>query len=102
MKILLPSIRADFRLVDGYEYRSKGAPLNVPVCALAGTNDKHVPLEEVDGWAIHTTNSFTTKRFTGDHFFIESQRFSVLEFVRDEILGLSHNSNAVQTSCARK
>ncbi|ELX13935.1 putative thioesterase involved in non-ribosomal peptide biosynthesis [Janthinobacterium sp. HH01] len=84
MALMLPVIRADFSLAEDYQYRP-GAQLKIPLTVLVGKLDDHIQPEQVDGWQKESSAACVTKWFEGDHFFINSEREQVLEFLRAEL-----------------
>jgi surfactin synthase thioesterase subunit len=78
MGMLMPGLRADFRLNDGYRHRP-GPPLACPVTTFGGRQDHVVDEPELRAWREHTTGPFTSQTFEGGHFFLHS--------ARDELLG---------------
>lgn len=92
MALLLPTIRADFALVDDFKYQS-GPLLDVPLTILAGKSDQYdLPLQ-VEGWREETGRECRVEWFEGDHFFIHSQQAAVLECVNADLAPLlSHQS----------
>jgi medium-chain acyl-[acyl-carrier-protein] hydrolase len=95
MAMVLPSIRADFELVECYGYRPQ-APLNIPLTALAGKFDDHGSTEQVEGWGTETAAAFKVKWFEGDHFFINTEQREVLDFLNAELakMGIGRWSEA--------
>jgi medium-chain acyl-[acyl-carrier-protein] hydrolase len=77
MAFLLPSIRADFALVENYRYGA-GPRLPMPVTVLAGRDDSGVSEVDIAGWADETSATCTRHWFDGDHFFIHSSQAAVL------------------------
>lgn len=82
MRLVLPTIRADFALVDDYRY-VKDAPLNVDITVLTGRGDDHVSDECFNGWRRETDKACAQRWFDGDHFFINSHRAEVVASVGD-------------------
>lgn len=78
MAFLLPTIRADFALVDNYIYRPSPL-LTLPVSVLAGKRDDHDSPDGVNGWSRETANTCNVHWFEGDHFFIRSERDAVID-----------------------
>lgn len=78
MELLLPSIRADFALLETYRYQPQ-PPLACSMTALAGTQDPIISFDEVIPWQIHTVGAFSLHVVPGDHFFIHQP--SVLRFL---------------------
>jgi medium-chain acyl-[acyl-carrier-protein] hydrolase len=87
MELLLPTLRADFALVENYQYQP--APrLPVPITVFAGKNDEHDSDEQVEGWRTETSSAFRVQWFDGDHFFINSHRQEVLASINAELTRL--------------
>lgn len=84
MALVLPMIRADFALVENYVYRSF-LRLPVPFTVLAGRDDPHVDLAQLDGWCKETSASCDFAVFGGDHFFINACRAEVVACVADAL-----------------
>jgi surfactin synthase thioesterase subunit len=80
LQMILPAIRADYRAIDGYEYRP-GDPLRVPIVALAGQDDPRASRGDVEAWAGHTAGGFSLHVMPGGHFFIDAQLREVAEIV---------------------
>jgi medium-chain acyl-[acyl-carrier-protein] hydrolase len=77
MRLLLPTVRADFALLETYRYRHE-PPLDVPILALGGTHDREVSLAQLRGWREQTCSEFEVKAFVGDHFFLRTQERRML------------------------
>ncbi|MGW0810706.1 thioesterase II family protein [Nonomuraea sp. NPDC002799] len=67
--LLLPTIRADFRLSEDSSAR-EGVRLPVPMTAFAGEHDTNAPPEEVERWREHAAAGFGFHVYPGDHFFM--------------------------------
>ncbi|MGW9246614.1 thioesterase II family protein [Streptomyces badius] len=69
--LVLPAIRADFRLVERYGRTSPGNPLlDTPVFAYYGDRDDHLDPAAVNAWSAVTRGPFVTRSFTGGHFYL--------------------------------
>ena len=88
MEILLPALRADFEAVENYKYTSSNHQLDCPIIAFGGSDDSHVDRTHLDDWKNHTNGSFKSQYFSGDHFFINTARRSVIASMKDEINSL--------------
>lgn len=77
MELVLPALRADFAICEGYRYRDE-APLSIPITAYAGQADAMVGPEAVLRWSEHTTARFRGQVFPGDHFFLQPAREQLL------------------------
>ena len=84
MALMLPTIRADFALVENYQYHP-GPALPVPLTVLAGTRDDFDSPDQVDHWARETSSTFRVQWFDGDHFFIHSHQAEVLACLGGEL-----------------
>ncbi|MFF0587357.1 thioesterase II family protein [Streptomyces sp. NPDC003781] len=70
LPLLLPPLRADYRIVDNYVYRS--APrLDCPVTVLAGDKDPDVTVEGGRAWESETQAACTLHMLAGGHFFLD-------------------------------
>jgi medium-chain acyl-[acyl-carrier-protein] hydrolase len=81
LDLVLPTIRADFRLVENYAYQASVA-LPIPLSVLAGRQDEHVDALQAQAWEKETTGPCRVDWFDGDHFFLQSQRAQVLAHLR--------------------
>ncbi|HEX4460901.1 MAG TPA: alpha/beta fold hydrolase [Polyangia bacterium] len=80
MALLLPRLRSDLRACETYRYRPD-APLDCPLTALGGHDDRAITPERLAAWASETTAPFALRLFAGGHFFVESARPAVLDFI---------------------
>jgi medium-chain acyl-[acyl-carrier-protein] hydrolase len=84
LQLLLPVIRADFEVIQTYEY-SEGRPLSSPIVAFGGTSDAGTPQEVIRPWSRHTTGSFSLTMLPGGHFFIDESRSELLRLLSREL-----------------
>jgi pyochelin biosynthetic protein PchC len=75
--IVLPTLRADYRLVDEYRFAAR-APIEAPISAFIGDIDPDVAVERVDGWRDWTSGEFELRVFPGDHFYLAANHPGVL------------------------
>ncbi|GKQ40457.1 thioesterase II family protein [Streptomyces sp. A012304] len=69
-ELLLPALRADYRLVQSY-CPSRPTPLRTPVTAYTGRDDTSCRAETVHAWADLTApGRFELRSFPGDHFYL--------------------------------
>ena len=90
-QLSMPKLRADFTLAETYEYKP-GTTLDCPILALAGQQEYCIEEHELLAWENHTTNSISTSRLPGDHFFILSSRSALLYFISGK-LKAAYNKN---------
>ncbi|MFE7767633.1 thioesterase II family protein [Streptomyces sp. NPDC057438] len=81
-ELLLPMIRADYRLVD--EYRpEQPRPVDTPIAALRGRDDAKVTAEGAAAWSALTTAHCTEHVFDGGHFYLQENERPVLATLVD-------------------
>jgi medium-chain acyl-[acyl-carrier-protein] hydrolase len=97
MTLLLPTLRADFRLHRTYRY-SPGAPLRCDVSALGGTNDPEVGSTPLEGWKQHTAGRFTMHWFSGNHFFIHTAQAEICALIGREVARWRPDANEAKPS----
>jgi len=69
LELYLPILRADLKLLETHTHRER-SPLDCPIAAFAGTDDRNVSAAGLAAWAEHTSASFETRRFEGGHFYL--------------------------------
>lgn len=78
MELVLPTVRADFKLCESYIYKSR-SPLSCSITAIAGSQDPDYPAPIVSQWSTHTTRKFELITIPGDHFFIHTASEQLLQ-----------------------
>lgn len=84
MQLLLPALRADFELIETYQYGPE-PPLDCPVVAMGGLGDRQVSADELQAWKVHAGQGFSVHMFPGDHFFLQSTESTVLAALGQEL-----------------
>jgi len=79
-QLLMPAIRAEFRMAARYRYQPE-PPWNTPITCFAGLDDPYATREDALGWSEHTRNAFTLHLCEGSHFLVVDDR----EFIVDTI-----------------
>ncbi|WP_031079859.1 thioesterase II family protein [Streptomyces sp. NRRL S-118] len=69
-ELLLPVLRNDYHLIDGYRRPADAPPLHADVHALTGDRDPRVTPAEAAGWGALTSGAFTLTVLEGDHFYL--------------------------------
>lgn len=88
LEVLLPILRADFSLSETY-VRKDLLPLRMNATLLYGSKDADIPEYDVLRWRELMSGSIDYWSFDGGHFFINTHKRQVLEFMRakmEEIL----------------
>jgi len=83
----LPLIRADFELVETYQYQDE-APLACPIYSYGGLQDINVPAPDLREWQKQTLKPAKTRMFPGHHFYIHSSPAEIIQALRRDILEL--------------
>lgn len=93
MELYLPALRADFKVVETYINTSREV-LNTRLTLMGGVLDETVSPAELADWNKLFTETTAIRWFQGDHFFINSKSFAVLQHVNkvlsDELLLLQN------------
>lgn len=76
-EMLLPAIRADYRLVDAYPGGHR-PPLDCPVYAYTGADDPEVAPEQMRAWADVTHGAFRLRVLPGGHFYLKTEESALL------------------------
>jgi surfactin synthase thioesterase subunit len=82
----LPALRADFAWIKAYRYRPE-PPLDVPITAFAGLDDREFPAAKMAGWARHTTSGFRLHTLTGGHMFLHDQAGRMAAIIAADLTG---------------
>ncbi|WP_298371480.1 alpha/beta fold hydrolase [Azospirillum sp.] len=80
MDLMLPLLRADFAMSDGFSDPSP-APLPIPLIAFAGTEDPEISVADVAGWERAAGAGFTLRPLPGDHFFLTPHRREIVKTI---------------------
>jgi surfactin synthase thioesterase subunit len=72
LKLLLPIIRADFRLAESYSWDGRSMTTR-PLLVLGGMGDRFAGAAELERWRELTSGPATIRMFEGGHFFIATQ-----------------------------
>lgn len=86
MALMLPAIRADYRLIETYD-PVPAPPLDCPITALVGDADDELTPAEAADWKLMTTGGADVHTFEGNHFFVASRREDVVALVVRVLVG---------------
>jgi medium-chain acyl-[acyl-carrier-protein] hydrolase len=82
---MLPSLRADIRMLEEYD-RRQPQPLSCPITAIGGRRDQTVPLTHIEEWSKLTMSSFTKILLDEDHLYLQSAREQLTGYIREALL----------------
>ena len=84
MQVMMPLLRADFALVDTYEYRPK-PPLECGITAYGGLQDQEVTRDDLAAWQSQTRSAFRLQMLPGGHFFVQKEPDILLRLLCTEL-----------------
>ena len=93
MELFMDVLRADFELVQTYEY-GPGEPLACPLTVYGALNDQRVPVESCFAWQDQTSAECTVRIFQGDHFFVRDPSPEFTSAFRNDVLSAAASSPA--------
>jgi medium-chain acyl-[acyl-carrier-protein] hydrolase len=80
MRLTLPMLRSDFKISETYRYRTE-RPLDVPIVALAGDQDRLCPPSRAMEWQEESTHTVACHAFSGNHFFLHEHAAAVVHLI---------------------
>jgi medium-chain acyl-[acyl-carrier-protein] hydrolase len=95
MELFLPVLRADFAAIETYVYTPKPC-LDCPITVLGGLQDFEVSCEDLEAWREQTNGNFSMQMFQGDHFFINSNQATLLQFLNRELSAIANKINLLR------
>ena len=84
--IVVPALRADLTIFETYVYHHE-PPLEWPIAAFAGRDDRNVDEAMLHAWQGHTRDKFSSLVFPGGHFFLQHERPALMAALRPVLLG---------------
>jgi surfactin synthase thioesterase subunit len=80
LALVLPAIRADFRLVDNW-MPGPLKPLTTPLSVFGGERDPRVSPESLAGWSAYAGSSFSLRLFGGGHFYLRERGDELVKII---------------------
>jgi medium-chain acyl-[acyl-carrier-protein] hydrolase len=87
MRLLLPSLKAGVLMVENYTY-TESEPLDCPISAFGGMQDKVITKNLLSGWGVQTRSTFKLQMFPGNHLFLHSDQKQLLQAISQELASL--------------
>ena len=84
MKLMLPTIRADFKLAATYRYFPK-RQLTFPITAYLGSEDPTLTLGHLRPWREHTQSAYRLEVLRGNHYLVDTGREALLQAISAEL-----------------
>lgn len=88
--LFLPVLRADFEMVDTYQYVPE-EPLACPLSVYGGIQDADVPVGNLQAWEEQTSGRCMVRMFPGDHFFIHGPATGFVNVLKRDVLSALGN-----------
>ena len=76
--LMLPAIRADFEILDGYEYKAE-PPLDCALAVFGGLSDDSVPEESLRAWGGYASGHSAFELYPGGHFYLNDWSAGILD-----------------------
>lgn len=97
MNLFLPTLRADFSLLDHYRHVDE-PPLALPITVLHGSADPVEDPSDLRAWSEHTSVGATFHTVAGGHFFLREARDEVTDRINAVLRPIVHGSADGPTS----
>lgn len=101
MRLLLPLLRADFRLYETYTYTVE-EPFSFPIAAYGGVSDFRARREGIEAWRTQTRQKFLFRMYVGDHFFIHTKRGVLLQGISQDLIPLTNGGSESSSAPATR
>ena len=85
LEMYMPILRADYTMIELYEYREGGPELSCDLTVLHGI-DEDAAVEDLEGWRFHTGGRFRRMCFSGGHFYINDHMQQIVEWLNRTLL----------------
>lgn len=86
-QMLYPGLRADYELVETYEYKDE-PPFDFPLSVFGGAKDLETTEAELQAWGKQTTGTFRCRVLEGNHTFIKTSRDALVRDVAQDLTQL--------------
>lgn len=97
--VLLPILRADFRLCESYAPEQE-APFGFPLTVYGGRLDRRVTYSDLMSWSLYTRRGFRLHMFPGEHFFLMQERRLFLRTLKGDLVDVRGGAVGVTRTCA--
>jgi surfactin synthase thioesterase subunit len=86
MEVIIPILRADFKIIGSYEYVKRANKFNCDIVALTGNEDNEVKTQSLLQWEEHTNGSCYVHELGGGHFYINNNVGRIINIINAKIL----------------
>lgn len=84
-EIFEPILRADYQVLETYEYKQPEEKWNFSISVFYGSKDREIQEYDYSEWRHYTNESCTFYEFDGDHFFIHSHWVQMIDRMNQQI-----------------
>jgi medium-chain acyl-[acyl-carrier-protein] hydrolase len=84
LQLFLPMLRADFKMIETYQYRDE-APLECPISVFGAAQDKWAVQADLAAWQAQTNSPFKMQIFQGGHFYLQAALPQLLAAVAEDL-----------------
>ncbi|RJG48706.1 thioesterase II family protein [Motilimonas pumila] len=94
MALFTPMLRADFTMVENHQAQQLES-FTAALVVLGGEGDASVPYDQLTQWQAHFKAPMQLYQFSGGHFFIDSHRHLVAQYLNDLLQAYPQLSNSL-------
>ena len=84
IRLLMPGVRADFEMLDGYVYQP-GTQLRCPVVACGAASDPDASPNDLSAWRVETSARFSLHILAGDATYLQREREAVTALIANQL-----------------
>jgi medium-chain acyl-[acyl-carrier-protein] hydrolase len=85
--LFIPILKADYKLIEEYEYKDSGKKLDCDISVFNGIYDRGTSYSELLEWGNHTTGTCKIYEFDGGHFFIHDYISEITDIINKTLMG---------------
>ena len=75
-------LRADYKILENYEYQKNSDKLNCSVSVIGGKEDSLTSYEDLKMWKSFIAGSFNLKCFEGNHFYLFEKPEPIVKYIK--------------------
>ncbi|MEV7287862.1 alpha/beta fold hydrolase [Streptomyces sp. NPDC093252] len=95
-ELLLPALRADYRLIEGYRPAAPPLPTRAPITACLGEQDPGCDRDGVLAWSELTgAGDFTLRAYPGDHFYLADREADLVTDITEALTSHALTTNTL-------
>jgi len=84
VRLLMPGVRADFEMLDGYVYQP-GTQLRCPIVACGAASDPDASRSDLSAWRAETSARFSLHILAGDATYLRREREAVTALIANQL-----------------